>query len=79
MFGIPISTLISLAVKYGPEAVSFIRQVDPLIHQIVVAAAPLAKKVLDSGENVTHEFAATQAVASLAYQASYVDKAKGND
>jgi len=45
MFGVPLATLIALAVKYGPAAIDFVREIDPLVHQIVIDAAPLAAKV----------------------------------
>jgi hypothetical protein len=65
MFGIPITTLISLAVTYGPDVIKFVQAADPLLHQLVVAATPLAKKVVQQF-GVTVEVAAAQGVSLLA-------------
>lgn len=75
MFGIPITTLISMGITYGPGVIKFIQAADPLLHQLVSAAIPLAKQIVDSGG--THEDAASEAINTLAENASYYDKAKG--
>lgn len=47
IFGLSIAQAISLVLTYGPEALSFFHTVEPLAKQIVLAAAPLAKKVAE--------------------------------
>lgn len=57
MFGIPLSTLISLALTYGPKVVQLVQTFAPVIQ----AAAPIIEKMVQNG--VSHESAA-QAVAN---------------
>lgn len=64
MLGIPIATWISLAVTYGPAAVQFIQSLDPLLHQLIVAAAPLAQQI-KANFNTSHDDSITHAVNAM--------------
>lgn len=78
MFGLSFTQLVSLAVKYGPEAIAFIRGHEPELHQIAVGAAGLAKDLIAKG--TPHDEAVKQGstdLAALALKNSYDDKAKG--
>lgn len=45
MFGIPIATLLTLAIDYGPKVIAFLEAMKPVIE----AAAPIIEKMVKSG------------------------------
>jgi hypothetical protein len=60
MFGIPLATLLTLAIQYGPKAVALFEAVKPVIE----AAAPAIAKMVAAG--IPEEAAAKKAFGHLA-------------
>lgn len=57
MFGLPLSTILSLVITYAPKVVQLIQTLAPIIQ----AVAPVIEKMVQNG--MTHE-AAAEAVAT---------------
>ena len=53
MFGIPLTTLIILGIKYGPEIEALIAQEGPVIVGLIKRAAPLVKKMIADPHVIT--------------------------
>lgn len=46
MFGIPLTTVIMLLIKYGPEVEALIAAEAPVVKGLITRSAPLIKKMI---------------------------------